>query len=536
MKRTKIYIITLLSAFALIGCSDFLDTYPEGGTITEEQKIAASEANPALLSADVAAMYANMIAYTGVLGSGYHNDFGYAAACLYMDCNSADMTSANIGYNWFGPNGSYADREYSSTRTFFMWSLFYKQIASANIVLGSSDLETDDPTLRAFIGQALAVRAFDYMSLAQLHQFTYKGHENKPCVPIVTEKTSSEEAAKNPRASVKDVYELIMSDLNMAVKYLKGYKRPDKGYIDQGVAYGLRARANLIMNNWAAAASDADSALIVSGAKPYTLAEVSKPAFADAGDKTVMWANMVTENNDIVKSGIINMPSHLCSFYTDGYVGVGAWRKINKPLYDKIRVDDIRKQWWLNEDEASTLVDKPIYDGWREVASADADFGVYTNVKFGPYKGEAGLYNQVAAQDWFLMRAEEMIFIKAEGLAKSGNAGGAKTLLEGFVNGNRMVSGSGYTAPSGAAELADEIWFQRRIELWGEGFSFYDIMRLKKPVTRVVDGVTSFPAAWQFNIEAEAPILLWLVPKAEIEANKGIKEEDNNEKVAPPKA
>ena len=68
-----------------------------------------------------------------------------------------------------------------------------------------------------------------------------------------------------------------------------------------------------------------------------------------------------------------------------------------------------------------------------------------------------------------------------------------------------MRSGSGYTAPSGAAELSDEIWFQRRIELW-EGFSFYDIMRLKKPVTRVVDGVTSFPVAWQFNIEAEAPI------------------------------
>ena len=529
------YILTLLVLFSLIGCQDFLDTVPEGGTITEEQKKAAIEANPALLAADAAAMYANMIEYVGVLGSGFHNDFGYAAACLYMDCNGADMTSANIGYNWFSTNVSYADREYSGSRTRFMWSLFYKQIASANIVLSAVDPETEDPTLRGFMGQALAVRAFDYFSLAQLHQFTYKGSENKPCVPIVTDTTAIEVASNNPRATVQEVYDLIMNDLNNAVRYLKGAKRIDKGYIDQSVAYGLRARVNLVMNNWEAAARDADSALILSGAVPYKLSEVSVPAFASAEDKTVMWANMITENNDIVLSGIINMPSHLCSFFTDGYIGVGAWKKINKPLFDKIATGDIRKQWWLDESEESILVKKPVYDEWRETASSDGDFGTYTNVKFGPYKGESGLYTQVPAQDWFLMRAEEMIFIKAEGLAMSGKTGEAKALLEEFVNGSRMISGSGYTAPSDANALQNEIWYQRRIELWGEGFSFYDIMRLKKPVTRVENGVTSFPTAWQFNIEAEAPILLWLVPKSEIEANKGISEEDNNAKVAPPK-
>ena len=98
-----------------------------------------------------------------------------------------------------------------------------------------------------------------------------------------------------------------------------------------------------------------------------------------------------------------------------------------------------------------------------------------------------------------------------------------------------MRAGSGNSAPSDATALQNEIWYQRRIELWGEGFSFYDIMRLKKPVTRVENGVTSYPTAWQFNIPAESPILLWLVPKSEIEANKGISEEDNNAKVAPPK-
>ena len=537
MKKKNIFFVALLSILSLMGCRDFLNQVPEGGTIMEDQKKAAIEANPGLLGADVAAMSANMIALHGVFGTrdaGGDFDFGYSAACLMMDCNGADMTCANIGYNWFAPNSSFADRVYTSLRTTYMWNLFYKQIASANIVLASVDPETENTILRAYRGQALAIRAFDYFQLAQLHQFTYKGHENEKCVPIIIETTLAEEANNNPRASVEDVYTRILDDLNQAVDLLAGFKRADKGYVDQSVAYGLRARVNLVMNNWAEAAADADSALVRSGAVPYTLAQLSAPVFYDAtNDKTVLWANLITENNDIVQSGIINMPSHLCSFFTDGYIGVGAWKKISILLYNKISDDDIRKQWWLDANKESSIVKSSAFDGWREIASAEGDFGPYTNVKFGPYGGVEGMSKQIAAQDWFLMRAEEMILIKAEGLAMSGKTGDAKTLLENFINSNRMVRGK-YTAPADAAGLQDAIWLQRRIELWGEGFSFYDIMRLKKPIVRVESGVTSFPDAWQFNIPAEAPILLWLVPKAEIEANKGISEDDNNAKVDPP--
>ena len=106
------------------------------------------------------------------------------------------------------------------------------------------------------------MRAFDYLNLAQTHQFTFIGHEEKLCVPIVTEKTTTEQLVNNPRASVKAVYQLIKNDLDEAITLLEGYKRPDKGYIDQAVAYGLRARANLIMGEYSEAADDAEMALI----------------------------------------------------------------------------------------------------------------------------------------------------------------------------------------------------------------------------------------------------------------------------------
>jgi len=37
MKKLHNYIIVLLSILSISGCADFLDTVPEGGTITEEQ-------------------------------------------------------------------------------------------------------------------------------------------------------------------------------------------------------------------------------------------------------------------------------------------------------------------------------------------------------------------------------------------------------------------------------------------------------------------------------------------------------------------
>jgi hypothetical protein len=526
------YLIPILCTMLFSACNDFLDTYPEGDTITEGQKKDAIDADPALLAADVAAMNANMIERFGVLGTATanHCDFGYASACLMMDCNAADITCANIGYNWYSPNSDYSDRVYTNARTLYMWNLFYKQIATANLLLNNVPKDTENEQLKAFRGIGLAVRAFDYMHLAQLFQFTYAGHESAPCVPIVLETTTAEDAMNNPRATVAAVYEIIMNDLNEAIGLLDGYTRPDKGYIDRGVAFGLRARANLLMGKWANAAADADSALELTKAVPYTMAQISVPAFWDAADRTVMWANIITENNSIVLSSIVNMPSHLCSFFTDGYIGVGVWKKINKPLYDKIPASDIRKQWWLDENEESTLCAGRDYDAWREKASSDEDFGAYTNVKFGADNND--LVKLTPAQDWFLMRAEEMILIKAEGLAMSGKTDDAVSTLEDFIKNNRNPS---YKCPATtAADIQDEIWFQRRVELWGEGFSFFDIMRLKKPVTRVELGSTSFPLTWQFNIQAEAPILLWRIPKSEIEANDGISEGDNNDAVPAP--
>jgi hypothetical protein len=119
------------------------------------------------------------------------------------------------------------------------------------------------------------------------------------------------------------------------------------------------------------------------------------------------------------------------------------------------------------------------------------------------------------------MRAEEMYLIKAEGLARSGGDGAG--VLTDFVKNFRDPS---YNVAQHGLNLEDEIWWQRRVELWGEGFSWGDIMRLNKPIVR--SNSTNWPDAWKQDVAAGRNILLRRIPQAEIEANAGISEEQNN--------
>ena len=70
----------------------------------------------------------------------------------------------------------------------------------------------------------------------------------------------------------------------------------------------------------------------------------------------------------------------------------------------------------------------------------------------------------------------------------------------------------------------DEVWFQRRVELWGEGFAVSDIRRLNKPLVRFHDDEesTNFPAAFRFNMPADDGWWLLRFTTSELNTNFAI--------------
>jgi hypothetical protein len=144
---------------------------------------------------------------------------------------------------------------------------------------------------------------------------------------------------------------------------------------------------------------------------------------------------------------------------------------------------------------------------------------------------KSGIGSPINSNDFPLMRVEEMILVEIEGLAKSGQESAAKTKLESFVKTYRDPN---YTVEAGGRTLDNEIWYQRRVELWGEGFATSDMMRLNKPLVRFHDNNPgSFPDAHAFNMPANDPWRLLRFPQTEMNTNAGIIDNEGGEQPVP---
>ena len=520
MKIYRLSYFAMAGLMTLASCDDVNKMEPASGNLTYDQVQKSKELVPARSEASFSAMFTMMGLPNGVFNrtSPRADDFGFVMSAISSDAEGPDYIYDDSGYNWFSVCGEYSSRNANYANPYIRYAAPYNQIKIANdLIKDNGDMATEKQ--KNMVAQARAMRAFDYLSLVQYFQFNYQIAKDKPAVPIVTEKT--EDFTNNPRATVEEVFKLIMEDLDFAIQNLSAEREKKKDRININVAYGLRARANLIMGKWAEAAADAAKAM--EGYTPATIEEVSKPSFVNLSEHNWIWGIQITQNMILV-SGYPTCSSWLSSFSANSYTaGAGCYAMINSMLYKKIPDTDVRKGWWVDENLHSPLLESISWNGASgdDLAKLEIDdvklaFTPYTNVKFGMKDG-IGSENNI--NDYPLMRAEEMILIQAEGLAKSGNEAQARQILESFVKTYRDPS---YDSNASGRSLADEIWYQRRVELWGEGFAMSDIMRLQKPLVRFHDSSCNQPDAFRFNIAPDDPWLLMRFCDSETNTNLGI--------------
>jgi len=513
------YIAMTLAGATLFACSDIDEMVPQGGTLLATQVQETNNAAPSRVEAQFSGMYSKLGEPLAIFGSsGRPDDYGFIMMAFSNDLEAADMVTANNDYNWFSTCMELSSRNPDYANPYVRYASPYNQIAAANDIIKALPADSEEAEVLYKLGQARAMRAFAYLNLAPYFQRNYQIAADEPCVPIVTETTT--DFTNNPRASVKDVYTLIVDDLTYAIEKLEGFVRPDKAKIDQQVAYGLRARAYLDMGMWAEAASDAEKAM--EGYTPATIEEVSKPFLYDLTEHNWLWGYDMTIDMASVFT-YATSSSWVRSFSGDGYAPATAtYSKINNLLYNKIPATDVRKGWWVDENLHSPLLQNVSWDGATGddvaalfIENVKEPFEPLTNVKFGMYT-----YGSTTnEEDWPFMRVEEMILIQAEGYVRGGNEPKGKQILEEFVKTYRDPS---YSADAGGRTLVDEIWFQRRVELWGEGFSNADTRRLNKPFVRFHDSNSNMPEAFRFNLKADDPHLLMHFCKSETNTNLAI--------------
>lgn len=518
MKTLK-YSLFALAAISMLASSCIDEVKPAGGTLLKEQVNETVEANPVRVDAPLAGMY-NLLGSTKASNqSGRPDNFSFIMMAFSNDLEAADLVMPDAGYNWFSVCGELSSRNADYAIPFIRYMAAYNVIGACNDLLLQLPEDSDNKELIYKRAQVKAVRAFGYLNLAPYYQFSYSVAADKPCVPIVTETT--EDTANNPRATVAEVYDLIVSDLTYAIDNLEGFVRPDKGKIDKQAALALRARTYLYMGKYAEAAQDAAAAS--EGYTPATIEELSHPTFCSVDEHNWIWGYAMTQQTAAIFK-YATSSSWIRSFSAYSYsAGAGQYVSCNKLLYDKVSSTDVRKGWWVNEKYESPLLNGLKWDEFEgndislgKITDTKEPFTPYTNVKFGCYEVGTVLNDE----DWPFIRVEEMILTEAEALYKSGRQAEGKKVLQDFVQQYRDPE---YNVDATSRSFEDEVWFQRRVELWGEGLSNADTRRLNKPLVRFHDPETSnFPTAFQINMPADDGWWLLRFTKTEKNNNAGI--------------
>ncbi len=516
--KSKVKILTWAAAglVLLSGCIKEID--PQTSNVTIDQANNAPGAFVNFVSA-ITNSLAGSFTYSKSKQHPY--DFGYPSFFLMRDVMGQDIALEDKGSEWYttwyacgvGLGPQYAVSQYP-------WTYYYGWIKSCNIVISMAG-ENPDGERMVGSGIAYAMRAMFYMDIARMFaQKSYAMDKMAETVPLVLETTGLEALAKNPRATNEVMWAQILSDLDKAEERLQDYRRSDVYTPDLSVVYGLKARAYLTMEDWAKAEEYAK--LAQAG---YSVMDEKQFTDRSTGFNTPNGSWMFglfykdTDENVLANDGdsswgsqmILEISSTGCG-YAANY---GTPKRIDKHLYETIPATDFRKNSFVdfaidgykdNDQEKaiealSAYSDEP--KGLLTTASSTGSKAVGgLCVKFRPKGGVHDNQYQAYVVAVPMMRVEEMKLIEAEAAGMQNEGRGialltdfAKTRDPQFVYGQHKdeTYGSSY-----ATSFQNEVWWQRRVELWGEGFATFDIKRLDKGVIRSYPG-TNHPLGMRWN-------------------------------------
>ena len=286
-----------------------------------------------------------------------------------------------------------------------------------------------------------------------------------------------------PRSSVEEVYASIEADLIFAIANLSP-TASQKGRVTKGAAQALLGKAYLYQNKFSQAATTLEGLISTS---PYSLVTDYNTLFEMEGENGPE-SIFEVQYTDIEGAGFG------CLQCSEGNVAVGfsGVRGYEGPLFspgfsfnvptqesaDAFEVGDKRKDVAILDIEAWAASNAGV-----KFAKANEDTGFF-NRKYLPRKRSSnatGDLNLTNPNNYRAIRYADVLLMAAEAYNRGGiNDGKARGYLNevrrrAFGDTNHDISASG-------AALTDFILAERRLELFGEGHRFFDLVRTGKAV------------------------------------------------------
>jgi starch-binding outer membrane protein, SusD/RagB family len=428
MKKFFIYVLTLQVIF-FISCKKFLVETPK------------SIASPGTVLNTAAGFDAVLVgAYTNITGwskmyswdvlplSETFVDFQYGS--FYGDFNNGNILSTSYTVN-------------------FAWTCLYKIISSANIVLANIGNIANDPNKNRIEGEAKFLRAWSYFDLVQ-----FFGDVPLPLEPI--NNPSSFQPKRTPQT---DVYKQIISDLQGAENMMNDVA-PEPSRVNKWVAKAYLSKVYLTM------AGNPNNIKTFNGTSTYTLAlnEASEvinsnkytinipyqTVFETTGDAETIWEilcpNIILANHfTFLSQGIFTPTAAFISSFDANDVRGPAW--------------GIRTSYAYK----GTSYTFPLPTYYKFVDTAEYAIG-----------------NQFqSTKPIIIIRLADVYLMAAEADNELNN--GPSSNAYNWINGVRHRAGIN-NLPGGLSQsdFRDSVFIERRKELYGEGFDWFDLKRFNK--------------------------------------------------------
>lgn len=479
--------------------------------------IAYDEGNPIFLTADDVQAFQN-----GVMVS--YRSLNYGVYYQTSEVMTANFNATNDYGNNYGSNhrcdDGFTPDDYNTQD---MWSGHYSAIKNYNIAIANADkvaeeLKDDAQILK---GISLFCRASSYLTLTRHFGMVYNPATAATdlSVPLVT---VYDQLKKAERATVKQVYDQIIADLNAAEEILSaaaasgktvkvaqssvklaGQVRAEVPTVDAVKA--LKARYYLDTQDYAKAAEMAEA--VIASPAGYALASNSAQMKAEYTDDN--GTEPIVQLYASQAEGAVG-----CTMYT--YVRneeagkcFGPYYLPSKYLLDHYESDDLRLQTWFTNSLYPVKMSGSLHSG------------VYVFVKYldNPALHEGTV--ETGAHKAKTLLISEMYLIAAEAHAMNNAAASAKAAL------NALQAKRGATQTEATMENIKKEWLKETVgeglyftcvKRWGDGFP-------ARPGHPAAEGLLVNTVNFQDRVlPADSRFFNWPIPTYEMQLNKELQQ------------
>ncbi len=460
MKRSMIAALIGVTAIAQSGCDKFLDINPLYTQDSENYFQTPVDYERALTGAYDLLQGSFMSLWIGEIAS----DNSIAGGESVTDTEGLHEID-NMSH----------DAVNNELRSVFQWN--YAGISRANYILEFKD-NIDFEGKDQIIAQARFLRAFYYSELVK-----FFGD-----VPLIIDKRlGAKEVQSIPRTSKSEVYAQIEADLKFAADNLP-WTATQKGRASKGAALALLGKVQLYQNKFDASAAtfktvidEGPYALISDYTKLFTVANEghSETVFdveytgAEGGSYECL---ICLEGN--AAPGFQGIRQYNGPIYGDG----NSYNLPTQNLYDFFDAADPRRDASILDLDAF-IAKQPNSANIKYAKGAGGHTGFYNN-KYIKKQGEIGLPDNdlTSPVNYRVIRYADVLLMAAEANARANAAN--ETNARTYLNQVRKRVGMAELNTSGT-QLLEDIWNERRLELSGEGYRFFDLVRTGKAATSI---------------------------------------------------